>query len=76
MLHIWIGHKSKWKVINMELCPLVDSLSIAVNAFVNCMSMSFSVDEILLPRKVILKNEMNRKVIIKTPQTQMTSNKY
>ena len=33
---------------------MVDSLSIAVHAFVSCMSMSFSVDETLLPRLVNL----------------------
>ena len=30
---------------------MIDSLSIAVHAFVNCVSMSFSVDETLLPNE-------------------------
>ena len=33
---------------------MTDSLLIAVHAFVSCMSMSFSVDETLLPREVNL----------------------
>ena len=33
---------------------MIESLSIAVHAFVSCVSMSFSVDEILLPRYVNL----------------------
>ena len=35
---------------------MIDSLSIAVHAFVSCVLMSFSVDETLLPREVNLSN--------------------
>ncbi len=35
---------------------IIDSLSIAVHAFVSCVSISFSVDETLLPRSVNLSN--------------------
>ena len=33
---------------------MIDSLSVAVHAFVSCVSMSFSVDETLLPRQLTL----------------------
>ena len=50
-----IDTTTAWKKLHFILSVgsdfhMIDSLSIAIHAFVSCMSMSFSIDETLLPR--------------------------